>query len=141
MISIKGSKDYLVALESVAMTDIVMNLFIFFFISFSLLYTLSPERMSKIEVRLPRASSAIALEGSEKAVIAVKQSGEYFLGESRVRKQDLKRTLQSRLSENRDLGVLLKIDSRVRFDNVAFALDVVNELGIEKVSVATVKQE
>lgn len=141
MISIRGSKDYLVALESVAMTDIFMNLFIFFFVSFSLLYTLSPERLSRIEVRLPKASSAVALEGSEKAIIAVKQGGEYFLGETRVRKRDLKRLLRSRMEENRDLGVLLRIDRKARFEAVAFALDVVNGLGIEKIGIATVKEE
>ena len=59
MIAIKGSKGYVVALESIAMTDIVLNLFIFFFISFSLLYTLQPDRMTRIEVRLPKASSSV----------------------------------------------------------------------------------
>lgn len=141
MISIKGSKGYLVALESVAMTDIVLNMFIFFFISFSLLYTMNPERMAKIDVRLPKASSAIALEGSEKAIVAVKQNGGYFLNGSPVRRADLKRALQAKVRENRDIGVMLRIDARARFDAVASALDAVNELGIEKVSVATVKSE
>lgn len=141
MIRIKPSKGYLVALESVAMTDIVMNLFIFFFISFSLLYTLSPERMSRIEVRLPKASSAVALDGSKKAVLSVKQNGEYFIGESRVRRADLKEALRQKSRESGGEGVLLKIDSRSRFGSVAYALDVVNELGIDKVSVATVSVE
>ena len=141
MISIKGQKEYLVALESVAMTDIVMNLFLFFFISFSLLYTMSPERMSKIEVRLPKANTAVALAGSEKAILSVKQNGEYYLGDGRVRKKDLRAELEARQRVNRDVGVLLKVDSRTRFDAVAYALDVVNALGIEKVSVATVKAE
>ena len=79
MIRIKGRQNYLVALESVAMTDIVLNMFIFFFISFSLIYTFNQIKVSKIDVNLPRASSAIALEGSEKAVLAITSKGEYFL--------------------------------------------------------------
>ena len=140
MIAIKGSKGYLVALESIAMTDIVLNLFIFFFISFSLLYTLQPDRMTRIEVRLPKASSSVALEGAEKAVIAIQQNGKYFLNDVPVQRRALKKTLKERLGRNRDLGVLFRIDSRARFDNVAFALDVVNDLGIRKVSIGAIKE-
>ncbi|MDD5423296.1 MAG: biopolymer transporter ExbD, partial [Candidatus Omnitrophica bacterium] len=100
MISIKGKKDYLVALESVAMTDIVLNMFIFFFISFSLLYTFNSGRLSKIEVNLPKASSAVSLEGSEKTVLAITKAGEYFINEEKVKGADLKQNLRSRLEEN-----------------------------------------
>ncbi len=140
MISIKGKKDYLVSLESVAMTDIVLNMFIFFFISFSLLYTFSPDKPLKINIRLPKASSAISLEGSEKAVIAVSKRGEYFIGDEKIRAADIKRALQERLRENPSLGVILKVDTMARFDNVVRVLDVINELNIQKVSVATVKR-
>lgn len=136
MISIKGKKDYLVALESVAMTDIVLNMFIFFFISFSLLYTFNSGRLSKIEVNLPKASSAVSLEGSEKTVLAITKAGEYFINEEKVKGADLKQNLRSRLEENPSLSVVLKVDGAVKFDHVVRALDVINELDIRKVSVA-----
>ncbi len=141
MISIKGRQDYLVALESVAMTDIVLNMFIFFFISFSLIYTFSPMRPSKIDVKLPKASTAIALEGSEKAVLSITKEGEYFINDEKVKETDLKNKLRALLKENASLAVLLKVDSTAKFDNVVRALDVINELGIQKVSVAAVKKE
>ncbi|MFA4982243.1 MAG: biopolymer transporter ExbD [Candidatus Omnitrophota bacterium] len=136
MISIKGKKDYLVALESVAMTDIVLNMFIFFFISFSLLYTFNSGRLSKIEVNLPKASSAVSMEGSEKTVLAITKAGEYFINEEKVKGADLKQNLRSRLEENPSLSVVLKVDGAVKFDHVVRALDVINELDIRKVSVA-----
>jgi len=141
MIRIKGKKDYLVALESVAMTDIVLNMFIFFFISFSLLYTFSATRMSKVEVRLPKASTAIALEGAEKVIIAITRQGEYYFNEDKVRLAELKKALEARAKENPSLSVMLKVDGSSRFANVVAALDIINELDIQKVSVAAVKKE
>ena len=139
MITIKGRKDYLVALESVAMTDIVMNLFIFFFISFSLIYTFSPAKISKIEVKLPRASTAAAMDGSEKVVLAVTKEGRYFINEDVVKSSDIKAALESRLGEKPGLGVVLKVDGFAEFNNVVRALDILNELKIQKISIATVK--
>jgi biopolymer transport protein ExbD len=141
MIRIKPKKDYLIALESVAMTDIVMNMFIFFFISFSLIYTINPARISKIEVNLPKASSAVALEGSEKIVLAITDKGEYFMNEDSVEGPDLKDILKKRLSDNPDMSLILKVDGAAKFDKVAKALDIIHELNIPRVSVAAVRGE
>jgi len=141
MIKIKTSKDYLVALESVAMTDIVLNMFIFFFISFSIIYTFNPERTRKIDVRLPKASSAVSLDGSEKVTLVIDKHGEYYISKEKVRGADLKKMLGDRLKENPSLGVILKVDGTAKFDSVVRALDVINELNIQKISVAAVKKE
>lgn len=141
MVNIRGKKDYLVALESVAMTDIVMNMFIFFFISFSLIYTFSPTRISKIEVSLPKASSAVSLEGSEKTVLAINKKGEYFINDERIKDADLKNALRAKIRDNPSLSILLKVDRESKFDDVARVLDAIHELDIQRVSVASVKQE
>lgn len=141
MIRIKGRQNYLVALESVAMTDIVLNMFIFFFISFSLIYTFNPIRPSKIDVNLPKASSVVALEGSEKVSLTVTAKGEFFLDDEPVARKALKKELGKRASANPDIGIILKVDGAARFDSVAAALDAINAAGIAKVSVAAVKEE
>lgn len=141
MIKIKGAKDYLIALESVAMTDIVLNMFIFFFISFSLIYTFNQNKISKIDVKLPKASTAMSLEGSEKTVLTVTKSGEYFINDERVKRDYLKYNLQSKLKSNPDMSIILKVDSSARFDGVVRALDVINELNIQRVSIASVKKD
>ena len=141
MINIKGQKDYLVALESVAMTDIVLNMFIFFFISFSLLYTFSPTRVSKIDVRLPKAKSAVSLEGVERTTIAITKEGEFFIDDERHNIKDLKKILADKVKNNPGMSLVLKVDSLTKFDNVAKALDIINELGIQKVSVAAIQDD
>jgi len=141
MIRIKGSKDYMIALESVAMTDIVMNLFIFFFISFSLIYTFNPTKMSKIEVKLPKASTAVALEGSEKVVLTVARSGQYLINEEKINPHRIKTVLEAKLKENPGISVVMKVDGAARFNNVVKVLDIVNELNIQKISVAATKSD
>lgn len=121
------------------MTDIVMNLFIFFFISFSLIYTFNPTKASKIEVRLPRASTATAMEGSEKVVLAITREGKFFVNDDAVKSSELRPVILSRIKDNPDLSVLLKVDANARFENVVRALDVLNDLDIRKISVASVK--
>ncbi|MDD5135793.1 MAG: biopolymer transporter ExbD [Candidatus Omnitrophica bacterium] len=140
MIDIKPKKNYLVALESVAMTDIVLNMFIFFFISFSILYTFNPAKISKIDVRLPKASSVVSIEGAEKAVISINRRGEYFIGDDKIKAADLEKALSGKLKENASLGVMLKVDDLAKFDSVVRVLDVINALKIEKVSVAAFKK-
>lgn len=140
MIRIRPKKSYLVALESVAMTDIVLNMFIFFFISFSLIYTFNPAQFSKIEVNLPKASSAVALEGSEKVVLAITAPGKYYLNDEPVKRSGLKGELRKRLDDNPELSLMLRVDGSAAFNSVAAALDIINELGISRVSVAAVKE-
>jgi biopolymer transport protein ExbD len=141
VINIKPQKDYLVALESVAMTDIVLNMFIFFFISFSILYTFNPDRVSKLDIKLPKANSAVQLEGSEKIILSITKNGSYFIDDQGVAPAGLKNALRAELKQRPSAGVLLKVDSLAKFDNVARALDVINELDVKKVSVATINKK
>ncbi|MCI0480761.1 MAG: biopolymer transporter ExbD, partial [Candidatus Dadabacteria bacterium] len=128
-----------VALESVAMTDIIMNMFIFFFISFSLIYTLNPARISKIDVKLPKASTAVALEGSEKRVLAITKDEKYYINDEEMKVSSIRAALKDRLKENPGLSIILKVDDSGRFGAVAGVLDTINELHIQKVSIAAVK--
>jgi biopolymer transport protein ExbD len=141
MIKIKGRKDFLIALESVAMTDIVLNMFIFFFISFSLIYTFSPNRLSKLEIKLPKAQSAVELKGSEKIILSVSKSGAYYVNDEKTPSVNLKMAIKERLNTNPTMGILLRVDANAKFDSVAKALDVINELNIRQVSLATVKKD
>jgi len=140
VIKIRQQNNYLVALESVVMTDIVMNMFIFFFISFSILYTFNPTRVSKVEVKLPKASSAVSLEGSEKTILAITKDGEYLINDEKKDVNNLREYLASLVKEDPSMNLLLKVDSRTKFSNVVNVLDMINELHIERVSVAAIRK-
>jgi biopolymer transport protein ExbD len=122
------------------MTDIVMNMFIFFFISFSLLYTFNSERISKVDVKLPKASSAISLDGSEKITLYVTKKGEFTINDMKLDAKKLKAYLAAKVKDDPSMNLLLKVDNRTKFSNVVDVLDIINELRIERVSVAAIKK-
>jgi biopolymer transport protein ExbD len=133
---IAGQRDYIVGLESVAMTDIVLNMFIFFFISFSLLYTFSPYRIKKIDVNLPEAASAEAIKNNNQANIAINNEGLVYLDNDLVTKKELKDKMYLMNRENPDLVVVLRSDRLVQFRNIVGVLDILNELGIRNLNIA-----
>ena len=65
---IKTHRDSTVSLESFAITDIILNMFIFFFISFSLVYTFNPARESRIIVKLPQTDVRTSVDQTEPIV-------------------------------------------------------------------------
>jgi biopolymer transport protein ExbD len=139
MINIKGTKDYLVALESVAMTDIVLNMFIFFFISFSLLYTFN--KAVSVEVNLPASKSLVKLDGADKVILTVTREGRYYLDAQPVTVKEMKSLLRARLGKEPSLEMVLMVDRVARFNNVVMALDIINELGIRRLSVAATRSK
>lgn len=139
MIKIIPKKDYLTALESVAMTDIVLNMFIFFFISFSLLYTFNSQKVSKLDIKLPKASSAVRLNGEDNTILSIVKNGSFFIDDEKIIPGNLREALSMKLKENPSMSLLLKVDRSARFDSVSKALDVINKLNIQRVSVAAVR--
>ncbi|MFA5117237.1 MAG: biopolymer transporter ExbD [Candidatus Omnitrophota bacterium] len=134
---ISGKRDYAVSLESVAMTDIVLNMFIFFFISFSLLYTFSPQRVKKLEVKLPEAASASSMIIDNKQVnITITNEGVMYLDKNVVTKKELKEKVSVLAARNPELAVILNSDKLVRFQDIVIVLDVLNELGVKNLNIA-----
>lgn len=136
---IRGHRSYLSSLESIALTDIVLNMFIFFFISFSLLYTFDPHRQ-RIEVNLPKASSGSAFEDKDRFYITLTEDGEIYAEKDKVDIKALKDILSTRFEENRDLNVIIRVDKKAIFDHVTQILDTVNLVGIRRISVAVTKK-
>ena len=92
---IRSHRDSILTLESIALTDIILNIFIFFFTSFSLIYTFNPTRESRIMVKLPQADVKTPVDQKDPLVININSRNEIFLGNKRRSLKDLKRELQS----------------------------------------------
>jgi biopolymer transport protein ExbD len=133
---IAGRRDYSVSIESVAMTDIVLNMFIFFFISFSLLYTFSPERHKKLDIKLPEASQAAPLRAKEFVTVSVTSEGMTYLDGELLTATELKAQLQAQAGQNPDIAVVLTVDKAAQFKGVVAILDMLTELGIKNLNVS-----
>lgn len=136
---ISGKRDYMINLESVAMTDIVINLFIFFFISFSLLYTFNPWK--ELDVKLPKAEHASSIKGQQQASITITSEGLVYLDKELVTMEELKERIYSRYKTNSEISMLLRADKYCSFRDVVSVLDVLNGIGIKRLHIAAVEQE
>ena len=137
---IRIHRSYLSGLESVAMTDIVLNMFIFFFISFSLLYTFDPNRLQRIEVNLPKAASGVSVEQKERFYVTLTEAGKIYVDKDAVNLNDLKSRLSTRFKEDKNLNVIIRVDKKAIFDRVTEVLDAVNQVGIKQISIAVTKK-
>ncbi len=138
---IRVSRPHLLGLESVAMTDIVLNMFIFFFISFSLLYTFSPLRAQKIEVKLPRAANVAPLPDATQAVITLTGEGLIYLDREQMTMDVLKEKLSERVKANPQTVAVLQADRLSRFDQVVGVLDLLSGAGVSRLNIAAVKEK
>jgi biopolymer transport protein ExbD len=133
---IKTHRDAVVSLESVAITDIILNMFIFFFTSFSLVYTFNPARESRIIVKLPQADIKMPADQTEPIVVTINSQNEVFLNNRSKSLKDLKTELQSLTAFNRTKPVIVRADKSVVFDRVVQVLDVAKNSGVERLGIA-----
>jgi len=137
---ISGKRDYMLSLESVAMTDIVLNMFIFFFISFSLLYTFEPFRAQKLEIKLPKASNTTPMGEEEQLSVILTNEGALYLDKELITTKELKNRISVRYKNNPRLTVVLRADRLVRFKQVVNILDILSGLGITRLNIAAVQE-
>ena len=133
---IKTHRDFVVSLESVAITDIILNMFIFFFTSFSLVYTFNPTRESRILVKLPQADIKAPVDQKEPIVVTINRQNEVFLNNRQKSLKDLKTELQSLIAFNKMRPVIVRADKSVVFDRVVQVLDVAKNSGVERLGIA-----
>jgi biopolymer transport protein ExbD len=130
------NKQYL-TLESVAMTDIIMNMFIFFFITFSLLYTFNPKQESKIKVNLPKGMTITKIKGENPLVVTVSEKNEIYIANNKISEQSLHTELMKFSKDAKKNGVIVKADKRASVDYFVKVLDAAKQAGAEKLGIAT----
>ena len=133
---IKVRKEFRVTLESIAITDIIMNMFIFFFTSFSLVYTFNPTKESRIIVKLPQADIKAPVDQTEPIIISITSRNEIFLKSRQRTLTDLKKEIQSLIAFNKTRPVIVRADKSVVFDRVVQVLDVAKNAGVERLGIA-----
>ncbi len=129
------------ALESVAMTDIILNMFIFFFISFSLLYTFSSNRLHKLGVDVPKAKTAKPIDDARVLNISVAKNGIIYFEKEAMTLDELIDAVELTKSKNSTVRVLLQADKAAPFKDVAKVLDVLSGLQIQNIGIAVEAQK
>jgi len=133
---IKTHRNAVVSLESIAFTDIILNIFIFFFTAFSLVYTFNPMKESRIIVKLPQADIKSPMDQTEPIVVSINHRNEVFLKNQPKSLRDLKTELESLIAFNKTRPVIVRADKTVVFDRVVQVLDVAKNAGVERLGIA-----
>jgi biopolymer transport protein ExbD len=133
---IKTRRDSTVTLESIALTDIILNIFIFFFTAFSLVYTFNPMRESRIFVKLPQADIKAPVDQKEPIVVTISSRNEVFLNNRPKTLRELKTELQTLIAFHKMRPVIVRADKTVIFDRVVQVLDVAKNSGVERLGIA-----
>lgn len=137
---IKTRTESSTLLEGVAFTDIILNVFIFFFTSFSLVYTFNPVKESKIPVKLPQAGIPDLDKQTQPIVITIDQQNLFYLDDQPLTRPELEQTLKDRLAVNAPKAVIVRADKRVIIDVAVQILDLAWSAGAKKVSLAVLEK-
>ena len=133
----KRQSKVLFSLESVAITDIIMNMFIFFFITFSFLATFHKSNEGEMDVNLPKATSATPSAEKKGLSVNLTQEGGLFLGKEPVTLEQLKTRFQTEKASGAEITVIVRADKAVPHGRVVEVMDLARTEGLNHLAIAT----
>ena len=126
-------------LESVALTDIIMNMFIFFFITFSFLATFNQIKEGKVDVSLPKASSATTQLEKKRLTVSLTKDGGLFLNEETISLEQLQAKFQAEQAQGSEVTLVVRADQEVAHGRVVNVMDLARTEGLHRLAIATVQ--
>jgi len=129
----KSRKQRLVAdINITPFTDVILVLLVIFMITTPLISQLN------IKVNLPAAKSGESAGGPRQAQadITITREGLVYLEGKLVTKKELREQIRVLHNNNPDLGVTVRSDKFLRFQEIVNVLDLLSEFGITKLNIA-----
>lgn len=129
-------KDDQLDVNITPLIDVVFLLLIFFMVSTTF------DRHASLKVQLPEASNKAQTQADEPLVLSIDAKGKYFINERQVVNtsfETLKSALQQTLGERKDISIVLRADANTPHQAVVRAMDAAAQLGITRLSIATVE--
>jgi biopolymer transport protein ExbD len=135
-----GYKEDSVEVNLTPLIDVVFLLLIFFMVSTTF------DRHAKLKVSLPEASTKATQQQNDPLVLSIDAKGNYFLNERQIVNQQLatlKQAILKTLGEKNvnieDVSLVLRADANTPHQSVVKAMDAASQLGLSKLSIATVE--
>jgi biopolymer transport protein ExbD len=133
----KQQSKVLFSMESVALTDIIMNLFIFFFISFSFLATFHKTNEGEVEVNLPKATTSAPPLEKKSMVVSLAKEGGLFLDNTPLTLEQLRTHFQAEKTRGADLTLVVRADKEVPHGRVVEVMDIARSEGLTHLAIGT----
>ncbi len=133
----KRQAQMLFSMESVAVTDIILNMFIFFFITFSFLATFHKANEGQMDVNLPKATSASPPVEKKRLSVNLTKEGSLFLGRELVTLEQLKTRFQTEKASGAEITLIVRADREVSHGRVVEVMDLARTEGLNHLAIAT----
>jgi biopolymer transport protein ExbD/biopolymer transport protein TolR len=119
------------------MVDVMLVLLIIFMV-------ITPMLNNKVNVDLPKADSATAMEDANKEdaiTVAITRDGRTFLGADVVTVDDLGPKISAKLENKVNKEVFMRADARASYGKVMDAVDGIRAAGVSQLGLLTEKRE
>jgi biopolymer transport protein ExbD len=133
----KRQSKILFSMESVALTDIIINMFIFFFITFSFLATFHRSNEGQVDVNLPKAASATPPTEKKGLSVNLTKEGGLFLDRQPMTVEQLKARFQAEKATGAEITVIVRADKEVSHGRVVEVMDLARTEGLSRLAIAT----
>jgi len=122
--------DFMV--EMTPLVDVVFLLLIFFMVSTS--FSVS----DSLKLELPSSKSATKDQQVEEVLVSIDASGQLYVQEKPVEDGELRHSILNISKGDPNMRVVLRADAETRHKRVVYVMDIVRELGMGKLAIATV---
>lgn len=133
-----GHKEEGVEVNLTPLIDVVFLLLIFFMVSTTF------DRHARLKVSLPESSAKATQQQKEPVVLSIDAKGNYFINDRQVVNQTLetlKQAIQKTIGDDKDVALMLRADANTPHQSVVRAMDAASQLGLSKLSIATVESK
>ena len=131
--------DERVDINLTPLIDVVFLLLIFFMVSTTF------DRHANLKVELPEASAKKKQQQQqEPLVLSIDANGNYFINDRQVintQLDTLKSALQKSVGDRKDVSLVLRADARTPHQSVVRAMDAASQLGLTRLSIATIESK
>ncbi len=133
--NINGQNSKLMANINVTpLVDVMLVLLVIFMIT-------SPMLIQGIDVKLPETKTALAKSAEDPVVLTIDKAGNIYIEDKKLEKAKLKPFIEALFRYRRNKEVILRADNNVAYGHVVECMDILREVGITKIGIATKVRE
>jgi len=137
-VNLKPDREDNIELNLTPLIDVVFLLLIFFMVSTTF------EKQSKLKLQLPDSSAVAEVQDQKSITIGIDAKGHYYINDRQVVNTSLatlKVALEKITNGKKDMLVILKADAKTPHQSVVTAMDAAGQLGLVKLSIATLQNQ
>jgi len=127
----RPKRDYTV--DITPLVDVVFLMLIFFMVSTSF------KVASSLKLELPASTSHEQVTDAKEVVISVNTKGQLYVQDEPVSDSALRKRILNVTKGDPNMRAVLRADADSQYKRVVFVLDVLRQLGMGKVAIATVQ--